>query len=294
MTLNRLFVPLALLMLGGCSSTSYHNPQDPFEPVNRGIYKFNDTMDKAVFKPAAQGYNTVMPTAGKVMVRNFFSNLDDVIVTLNDLLQFKLAQAVSDCGRVLINTTVGAFGLVDAASATGYPKHNEDFGQTLGYWGVKSGPYLVLPFFGPSSFRDSIGLYVDSQPSRIRRINHMRTRNQVTVLKAVARRAELMDQEKVLDQAVLDRYSFLRDAYLLRREFLIYDGNPPRQKYDDEDYEDDNSTPAAPAPENKAAPNNSSSSDMIPDTKVAEAAPAEAPAATDEPRRVHRLWPAKH
>lgn len=270
MTLIRLFIPLALLMLGGCASSSYHNPQDPFEPLNRGVYQFNDTLDKAVFKPAAQGYTAVVPTAGRSMVHNFFSNLDDVIVTLNDLLQFKLKQAFSDSGRVLINSTVGAFGLVDAAAAVGYPKHDEDFGQTLGYWGIDSGPYLVLPFFGPSSLRDGIGLYVDSQPSRIRRISRMRTRNQVVLLKAVNRRAELADQEKVLDQAVLDRYSFIRDAYLLRRQSQVYDGNPPRPKYDDEDYEDDDSAPATPA----SKPDKSSANDAAPAAHLAETAAA--------------------
>lgn len=300
-----MLLPLALLALGGCASThSYHNPKDPFEPLNRGIYKFNDTLDQAILKPAAKGYNKVMPVPGKAMVHNFFSNLDDVIVTLNDLLQFKLRQAFSDSGRVLINTTVGAFGLVDAASTVGYLKHHEDFGQTLGYWGVQSGPYLMLPFFGPSSFRDGIGLYVDSQPSRISRIPHMRTRNQVVVFKGIARRAELADQEKVLDQAVLDRYSFIRDAYLLRRQSLVYDGNPPRPKYDDEDFEDDyqdtpdsSNKPDSRTPDNgsKAKPDQSSRNDATP--AIAARAPAiETVAAADtvtpaaQPHRTHRIW----
>lgn len=297
MAISRLLLPLVLLALGGCASTSsYHNPKDPFEPLNRGIYQFNDTMDKAVLKPAAKGYNAVMPTAGRVMVRNFFSNLDDIIVTLNDLLQFKLKQAFSDSGRLLINTTVGAFGLVDAASATGYPKHNEDFGQTLGYWGVESGPYLMLPFFGPSSFRDGIGLYVDSKPSRISRIKEMRTRNQVVLVKGIARRAALVDQEKVLDQAVLDRYSFIRDAYLLRRQSLVYDGNPPRIKYDDEyDDEDNQDTPDSSTPDSKdggkAKPDQTSGNDTTPAPVVAETAPVAAPAAVASASpAVHRVW----
>jgi phospholipid-binding lipoprotein MlaA len=255
----RLFMPLAILVLSGCASTSaYHNPQDPLEPLNRSVYRFNDTVDRAVLKPVAKGYNAVMPTGGKIMVRNFFSNLDDFLVTMNDLLQFKLRQAFSDGGRVLINSTVGAFGLVDVASATGYPKHDEDFGQTLGVWGFGSGPYLVLPIFGPSSFRDGIGLYVDGQESRITNLKDMRTRNQLYLAEGVTTRADLLNQEKMLDQAVLDRYSFIRDAYLMHRQSLVYDGNPPRPKYDDEDDEDDGAAPSAPATQNKAVPGPSS------------------------------------
>ena len=241
MTIFRLSFLLTLLLLGGCATTSHNNPKDPLEPLNRTIYKFNDTVDSLALKPMAKGYKAVMPVAGRTMVHNFFSNLDDIVVTLNDLLQFKLRQAFSDTGRLVINTTVGAFGLVDAAAAVGYPKHDEDFGQTLGYWGAPPGPYLVLPFLGPSDFRDSIGLYVDSRPSRLRRINDMRTRNQLYALDAVNTRAELLDQEGMLAGAALDQYSFLRDAYLSHRRNLVYDGHPPRPKYDD--FEDDSYDP---------------------------------------------------
>ncbi|MBI5918306.1 MAG: VacJ family lipoprotein [Nitrosomonadales bacterium] len=239
------------LSLGGCASTSgYHNPQDPLEPLNRSVYKFNDTIDRAVFKPAAQGYNYVMPNTAKTLVGNFFSNLDDIIVTMNDLLQFKLRQAFSDSGRILINSTVGVAGLVDVASQVGFEKHNEDFGQTLGHWGVQSGPYLMLPFFGPNSFRDSIALYVDAQPSQIKKIGHVRSRNQLYATKLVNRRAQLLDQEKVLDDAIVDRYAFIRDAYLLHRQSLVYDGSPPHEEEDDED----DSTGAAPTPISSPAP----------------------------------------
>lgn len=283
MVIFRLLPLLAILVLGGCASTSsYRNPQDPLEPLNRSIYKFNDTVDRAVLKPVAKGYNAVMPQTGKLMVHNFFSNLNDIIVTLNDLLQFKPRQAFSDTGRLLINTTVGAFGLVDAASVVGYPKHDEDFGQTLGYWGAPPGPYIVLPILGPSDLRDSIGLYVDSRPDRMRQINDMRTRNQAYALKIVGKRAELLGQEGMLEGAALDQYSFLRDAYLSHRRSLVYDGNPPHIKYyDDEDYEDD-------APSSKAAPDQSSSTNTAP--------PAATPATTiAEPQRVtYRVWVAPH
>lgn len=235
MPLPRPVTLVAALLISGCASTSgYHNPKDPFEPLNRSVYKFNDALDKAVLKPVAKGYKAVVPATGRILINNFFSNLDDVLVTLNDLLQFKLAQAVSDSGRVLINTTIGAFGLVDAASASGFAKHNEDFGQTLGYWGVGSGPYLVLPVLGPSSVRDSVGIYADTITAPTYNLKPT-PRNELFVVDSIRLRSNLLDQENLLDTAVIDRYSFIRDAYLSHRQNLVYDGNPPRQKYDDED-----------------------------------------------------------
>lgn len=236
MPISRLPWLVSLLLLSGCASTSgFNNPQDPFESMNRSIYKFNDALDRAVVKPVAKGYRAVVPTPGRIMVTNFFSNLDDVLVTLNDILQLKLKHAASDFGRVLINTTVGALGLADAATAVGLKKHNEDFGQTLGYWGIGSGPYLMLPILGPSSIRDGIGLYADSFPSMITQTRPIRVRNQAIVIKGISNRSNLLEQEKLLDTAVIDRYSFIRDAYLAHRKNLVYDGNPPRPKY----YEDD-------------------------------------------------------
>lgn len=228
--------------MGGCASTSgYHNPKDPFESFNRSVYKFNDALDKAVLKPVAKGYTAVVPAGGRIMVNNFFSNLDDVVVTLNDVLQLKLTRAVADGGRFLINTTFGAFGLADVAGAAGFEKHHEDFGQTLGYWGIESGPYLVLPFFGPSSVRDGIGLYADTITSPANSISPPSSRNQVTIFNGVRVRANLLDSEKLLEEAGLDPYSFLRDAYLSHRQNAVYDGHPPRPKYEDE--EDDTPPP---------------------------------------------------
>ena len=234
-SMRPLFLTTALLispmLLIGCAGA--HNPNDPLEPLNRGIYRFNDTVDKAVIKPVAQGYSAVMPAVGKTMVSNFFSNLDDVVVTANDLLQFKLVQGFSDGMRVFVNTTIGVFGLIDVASTGELKKHNEDFGQTLGKWGVGNGPYLVLPILGPSTLRDSAGLYVDGYPSPVYQIKHMRTRNQAYLGRGLNLRAELLDQEKVLREAMLDPYEFTRDSYLLYRKNLVYDGNPPRTRYDD-------------------------------------------------------------
>lgn len=232
MPIIRLFLLLVGLTLGGCA-TSHHNPKDPLESFNRGMYKFNDTVDKAVLKPVAQGYNNILPSPAKTAVTNFFSNLDDVTVTLNDLLQLKIVQGITDFERVLFNSTFGIFGLIDIATSMGLEKHDEDFGQTLGRWGIRSGPYLVLPFFGPSSVRDGIGLYVDSQTSMLKEVDYIPTRNEMYATTTVNDRANLLDQEKILDEASIDRYSFLRDAYLQRRQSKVYDGNPPREKLDD-------------------------------------------------------------
>lgn len=233
-SVTRLPLLLASLVLGGCAST-HHNPKDPFEPFNRGVYQFNDAVDKAIVKPAAKGYNAVVPAPGKMMISNFFSNLDDVIVAINDLLQFKVVRAISDSGRIVVNTTVGLFGLADVASHVGLEKHNEDFGQTLGYWGVGSGPYLMIPFFGPSSIRDGTGLYADSRAGVLRRVDPVDARNELYGTNLLSKRASLLDQEKVIEEAAIDRYSFIRDGYLQRRRSLIYDGNPPREKFDDDE-----------------------------------------------------------
>ena len=232
MPVARIYLFLAILVLSGCTSTGHGNQKDPLEPVNRGIYQFNDTVDKAIFKPVAKAYTVVMPEPAKNMVSNFFSNLDDVIVTLNDLLQLKFAQAASDGIRFVFNSTFGIFGLINFADRL--EKHNEDFGQTLGYWGIGSGPYIVLPFLGPSSVRDSVGVYADSQTNMISRIDHIPTRNQVYMIKVTSIRAGLLKQESVLEEAAaIDHYAFIRDAYLQRRKNLIYDGDPPREKFDD-------------------------------------------------------------
>lgn len=218
------------LLLTGCAGV--RNPSDPLEPFNRSVYQINDTVDRAVVKPVAQAYDAVMPVPFKIMAGNFISNLDDAVVTANDLLQFKFAQAASDGSRFIFNSTFGIFGLFDVASRL--EKHREDFGQTLGYWGVGNGPYLVLPFLGPSSVRDATGIYVDTAPSVPGQVEHIPTRNQYYLASGIHRRSTLLDQEKVLDEAMIDRYEFIRDTYLLHRRSLVYDGNPPRERYDDE------------------------------------------------------------
>jgi phospholipid-binding lipoprotein MlaA len=228
------FLPglLALLLLGGCASVN--NPRDPLEPMNRAIYKVNDGLDKVIMKPVATVYKTVLPQFVRTGVTNFFNNLSDILTALNNLLQGKVADAVSDVGRIAVNTTVGIAGLIDVGTHIGLEKHKEDFGQTLGRWGVADGPYLQVPFFGPSSFRDAVGSYADFKLDPVRWIwrNHIRVRNSLWGLYYVNLRANLLDSTKILDEAALDPYEFQRDAYLQRRRSLVYDGNPPPDKED--------------------------------------------------------------
>jgi phospholipid-binding lipoprotein MlaA len=225
---------LFLLLLGGCASTN--NPRDPLEPVNRVIYHLNDGLDKVVMKPVATAYKGVLPQFVRTGVTNFYNNLYDILTALNNLLQGKIADATSDVGRIAINTTVGVLGLFDAATEIGLEKHKEDFGQTLGRWGIGDGPYLQIPFFGPSSFRDGVGQFVDFKLDPIGWIwrDHIATRNSLWGLYYVNLRANLLDSTKILEEAALDPYEFQRDAYLQRRRNLVYDGNPPPVK-DEED-----------------------------------------------------------
>ena len=233
---SRLPLLFVWLALSGCSTlhlSAYTQAKDPFEPLNRKIYAFNDGVDKALVKPVAQTYAEVTPLPIKLMVNNFFSNLDDVVVTANDLMQLKFHQATRDGFRVLFNSTFGLGGIFNVAYRI--EKHHEDFGQTLGYWGVPAGPYLMLPLLGPSSMRDGGGLYADSFVSIIGNTKDVPTRYGAYVVEGFNKRVNLLEQEQVLDEATIDRYSFLRDAYLMHRESQVYDGNPPRRKYDEYD-----------------------------------------------------------
>jgi phospholipid-binding lipoprotein MlaA len=223
-------VSFALLfaLLGGCATAP--NPRDPFEPVNRGIYQFNEGVDKAILKPVAQAYRAVLPQFLRASVSNFFSNINDVVVMVNNLLQGKFTAAYSDFGRIAINTTLGLGGLFDIASEAGIEKHEEDFGQTLGYWGIADGPFLMLPLFGPSTLRDTAGRFVDYKADPMTYVYPYNVRNVLWGTRIVSRRAELLDASTVLQTAALDPYEFIRDAYLQRRRNLIYDGTPPPDK----------------------------------------------------------------
>ncbi|MEW6678690.1 MAG: VacJ family lipoprotein [Pseudomonadota bacterium] len=225
-TTRYILASLLPLALGGCATQG--DPNDPLEPMNRAIHSFNEGLDKAVIKPVATGYDTVMPGFAKTGVRNFFSNLNDVTVLANDILQLKLEQGTSDFMRLAVNSTFGLLGLLDIASEMGLRKHEEDFGQTLGRWGVGAGPYLVLPFVGPSSIRDTAGFVVDTEyVDLVRNHDHIATRNTALALRVVSRRADLLDAKEAVDSAALDGYEFMRDFYLERRQGLVYDGKPP-------------------------------------------------------------------
>ena len=229
-----LSVLLFSLVLQGCATVEGPtDPEDPFESFNRAMYTFNDTLDKAILKPVAKGYNAALPDPVNKGVSNFFSNIDDVVVIFNDLLQLKIGQALSDTARVFFNTTIGVLGFIDVASGMDLPKHDEDLGQTFGYWGIDTGPYLVLPFLGSSDIRDTIGLIGDAYVDPLNDITPNDTRNWLIVLEGVDTRAGLLSASKVLQEAALDEYLFVRDAYLQRRQNLVHDGDPPKPSFDD-------------------------------------------------------------
>lgn len=238
---------LSITILNGCASTA-HNPQDPWEEWNRGTQGFNDNVDEYIMKPVAEGYEKITPDFVITGISNFFSNLSDIKVTINDLLQLKFKQGGMDAGRFLINTTAGLGGFIDVATMIDLPKHNEDFGQTLGYWGVPSGPYLVLPFWGPSSPRGTFGIVADAAMhpltytifvggslSTVASLSSTGARS----VDVVDNRADLLRVEKVATEAAIDRYAFFRDAYLQRRRYLIYDGEVPEDKQYDFDVDID-------------------------------------------------------
>ena len=226
-----LFFLLAALVTG-CASTPDAPPGDPLESFNRSVYEFNDAADRAILKPTAEGYREVTPKPVRRGVRNFFDNLDDVTVLVNEVLQLKPERAAGTFSRLVWNSTLGLAGLIDVATPMDLPKHEEDFGQTLGYWGVDSGPYLVLPFLGPSTVRDGTGLLVDYRTDPVRYVDDETTRWSLRGLRVLDRRAELLRAGRLLDEAALDPYSFLRDSYLQRRNYLIHDGNPPLEDLD--------------------------------------------------------------
>lgn len=226
----KISIIFCIALLSGCSTL---NANDPLERINRPIFVFNDHVDRAILKPIAKGYDAIVPSLGKTLIGNFFSNLGDVSTTLNDLMQLKFKQAFSDGMRVMVNTTIGIGGLVDVASAN-LEKRHEDFGQTLGYWGVPQGPYLVLPILGASTFRDGAGLALDLSVTQPQAYLYPRSdRNALYGLQMVDKRYQFFPIEELLHGASLDQYSMTRDAYFQFRINQVYDGNPPRIPYDD-------------------------------------------------------------
>jgi phospholipid-binding lipoprotein MlaA len=253
--LGRLLQKVALLVLAGglaaCASIppgAGTNPADPWEVYNRHMFDVNDRVDRAVFKPVAQAYEAVLPQDVRVCVNNMFLNLLEPVNAINNLLQGKPSEAMSDLCRLAVNSTVGLFGCFDVAAKAGAPRSNEDFGQTLGRWGLQPGPYFVLPLLGPSSVRDTFGRLFDflgTDP--LWYIQDIPVRNSLVGVRLVDTRASLLPAEKVLEAAALDRYQFVRDAYLQLRRNLVYDGNPPRL-LDPDDEDEDERPAAAPRP----------------------------------------------
>jgi phospholipid-binding lipoprotein MlaA len=215
--------------LSGCATTSSNsaNPKDPFQGFNRAMFAVNEGID-VVVKPVAQGYDAGAPLPVKVGIGNFFGNILDVWTAVNNLLQGKVGDAASDTGRFLVNTTVGIGGVFDVASDLGLKKHSEDFGQTLGKWGVGDGPYFFWPIIGPRTTRDTFGWLVDTNVDPVWRVNDIPLRNSLVGVRFIDVRAGLLPADKVVEEAAFDKYNYIRDAYLQNRRNEIFDGNPPR------------------------------------------------------------------
>ena len=217
------------LALSGCASTGTgpRSAADPFEPMNRAVFAFNETADEYVVKPVAQAYTTVVPEYFRGVIGNVFANVGELWTAANQLLQGKPMAALGDLSRFVINTTFGFGGIADVATEMGLERHREDFGQTLGRWGLASGPYLVLPIFGPSSLRDGLGFALDMAADPVRQVETEGFSNNLRLTRAIDQRASLLTAGRVVEGAALDKYSFVRDGYLQRRRNQVWDGDPP-------------------------------------------------------------------
>lgn len=287
---------LAAALLGGCASPDQRTAGDPLEPMNRAIFKVNDTIDRTVAVPIAKGYQKITPHPLRTAISNFFSNLGDLNNVANELLQLKITDATQDLIRFAMNTTFGIGGLIDFATPARLPKHHQDFGLTLGHWGIPSGPYLVLPIFGPSSFRDGVGLAVDTRFSPLI-YAPTDSRRPLYAVQFVSARSDMLGATNILEQAALDKYSFVRDAYTQQRRAAVGadSSKPPAlPNYGDED---ESSTGAAapdaasaaaaegasaPAPAAPAAPASNASAAVPASSASAAPSPASAPAAASD------------
>jgi phospholipid-binding lipoprotein MlaA len=239
------FVAMAawLALVSGCATGPNANPKDPLEPMNRSISKFNEVLDDNVLKPTAKGYRDVTPQLVQTGVRNVFNNLSDIWSTVNNGLQLKGRDTAESLMRSVVNTVFGIYGIFDVATEIGLERHPEDFGQTLGAWGVPNGPYLVLPLFGPSTLRDAAGMPVDTSVDYVRNLDHIATRNSALAVRIIDKRSGLLDAGNMLNQAAIDKYTFTRDAYLQYRRNQVFDGNPP----DEDDLVDLSPEPVTPS-----------------------------------------------
>ncbi|MES2533781.1 MAG: VacJ family lipoprotein [Pseudomonadota bacterium] len=217
---------VALALVTACATGPNANPADPLEPFNRGVYRFNDAVDTAVLVPVATAYNRVLPSPVRTGVHNFFSNLTEVWSFVNSVLQLRAQDSAETFMRFNVNTLFGLGGILDVATELGIDRHQEDFGQTLGYWGVGSGPFVMLPLLGPSTLRDTVALPVDVQGGLLSEINDVGVRNSLYVLRIVDARARYLRATSLIGDAALDKYSFTRDAYLQRRAAEVNNGKP--------------------------------------------------------------------
>lgn len=235
---------VALTLLStGCATGPGANPKDPLEPMNRSVSRFNDVLDDNVLKPAATGYRDYTPQLVQTGIGNFFRNLADVFSTVNNGLQLKGLETAESLMRVVVNTTLGIYGIFDVATEIGLQRHPEDLGQTLGYWGVPDGPYVVLPVFGPSTLRDTSVLPLELSTDLVSKHDDIAERNVAMAARIVDKRASLLKTSDLLTGAAIDKYSFTRDSYLQFRRNQVYDGNPP----DDEPLEDPSAEAAKPS-----------------------------------------------
>ena len=217
------------LLLAGCATAPGANPRDPWEPMNRGVFEFNETFDEVAFKPVAVAYKAVTPRLVRAGVTNFFNSLGDAWSLFNNVLQGKPRAAVETYFRITVNTFWGMGGVFDIASEIGVEPRTEDFGQTLGRWGIPTGPYLVLPVFGPSTVRDALAFGVETRADVVRNLGDVPTRNALLVVRTLEARANLLRVGDVVEEAALDKYSFTRDVFLQRRRSSVYDGEPPEE-----------------------------------------------------------------
>jgi phospholipid-binding lipoprotein MlaA len=250
--MKKTLIVLAALLLAGCATLPEGHkpdPRDPWERFNRTSYKINDALDRAALKPAAKVYKKVTPQFVRTGLGNFFNNLGSITTIVNDVLQGKMKQAGRDTGRFLLNTTLGLGGFLDPAAAAGLEHNNEDFGQTLGKWGVKSGPYIMLPLLGPTTLRDTVGRIPDQYSNPVNYHNDLYTRVGVRAVEVIDMRAGLLDLDAQLAQSY-DKYAFVRNVWLQRREFQVRDGNVPDDSAELEaEFADDAAADAEPAPE---------------------------------------------
>ena len=226
---SRWMLLAVLLGLQACATVKNPDPRDPIESFNRGVFGFNDAVDRNIAKPVAQGYVAITPSWMRKGVSNFFGNLGDVWSAVNNALQARGQETGDSIGRVMVNSTIGILGLVDVASDLNIEKHPADFGGTLGRWGVRPGPYVVIPLLGPFTLREVAAFPVDSQGNLISHVGDEPTRTGLTLLNAVNTRAMYLRAGEVVEGAALDKYSFTRDAYLQRQRNRDYDGNPPEE-----------------------------------------------------------------